>query len=80
MINEKQTTTNQSLCSIEKIDFKKKIVSTVNAKNLMKQEIRKNEGIHVSSDFEKLNKLKNRIQRMLERLSMSENILNKYDN
>ena len=59
MMNEKQMTSSQSLYSTKKIDFKQKIASTVTVKNLMKQKIQKNEEIHISLDFERLNKSKN---------------------
>ena len=80
MINKKQITTSQSLYSTEKIDFKKKIISTITVKSLIRQKIKKNKEIYISSDLERLNKLKNRIQEMSERLSTSENILDKYNN
>ena len=62
-MNEKQTTSNQLLCSTEKIDFKKKIVSTVTIKSLMKQKVRKNKRSHASSEraLERSSKLKNRV-------------------
>ena len=80
MMNEKQMTMNQPLCSTKKIDFKKKIASTVTAKSLMKQEIKKNEEIHAFSDLERSSKSKNRAQKTSERSPTSKNILNKYDN
>ena len=80
MMNEKQMTTSQSLCSTKKIDFKKKIVPTITVKNLMRQKVKKNEGIHASSDLERLNRSKDRAQKTPERPPTSENILDKYDN
>ena len=80
MMNEKQMTTNQSLCSTKKIDFKKKIASTVTVKSLMKQKVRKNEEIHALSNLERSSKSKNRAQKTSERPPTSENILDKYDN
>ena len=79
-MNKKQITSSQLLYSTEKIDLKKQIASTVIIKNLMRQEMKKNERIHASSDFERSNKSKNRVKIMSERLSTSENILKKYDN
>ena len=69
-----------SHCVWQKRLILKKIASTVIIKNLMRQEIKKNEGIHVSSDLERSSKSKNRVQKMLERLSMSKNIFDKYNN
>ena len=80
MMNEKQMTLNQPLCSTEKIDFTKKIAPTVTVKDLMRQEVRKNEEIHASSDLERSSRPKNRAQETPERPSTSENILDKYDN
>ena len=81
MMNEKQMTTNQSLYSTKRINFKKKIVSTVIIKSLMKKKInKKNERIHASSDFERSSKSKNRVQKISERSSTSKNIVNKYNN
>ena len=80
MMNEKQMTTSQSLCSTKKIDFKKEIASTVTVKGLMEQKVRKNEGIHASSDLERLSRPKNRAQKTPERSPTSKNILDKYNN
>ena len=80
MMNEKQMTLSQPLCSTEKIDFTKKIVSTVTVKSLMRQEVRKNEGIHAPSDLEKSSRSKNRAQKTPKRPPTPENILDKYDN
>ena len=80
IMNEKQMTTSQSLCSTKKIDFKKEIASTITVKSLMRQEVKKNEEIHAFSDLEKSSRPKNRIQKTSERPPTSENILDKYDN
>ena len=64
----------------EKIDFKKKIVSIVTIKNLIKQEIRKNKEIHVSSNLEKTSRSKNWVQEMSKQSLTSKNILDKYEN
>ena len=61
MINENQITMNQLFCSTEKINLKRKIVSTVTVKNLIRQKIRKDEKIYTFSNFEKLKKSKNRV-------------------
>ena len=70
----------ESVIVFDRKNWFKKIVSTVIIKDLIKQEIRKNEEIHTSSDFEKSSRSKNRVQKMSERSSTLKNILNKYDN
>ena len=54
-------TLSQSLCSTEKINFKQKIALTVTVKSLMRQEIKKNEGIHASLNLERSSKSKDRV-------------------